>query len=105
MGEGEVRRSAQCRRSKPNRCLADQVADRGKTTQRIVVELSQQRIDQKWRRDDEERRAIRRRACDCLGADRPAGSRPVFDDHGWPAGAPGLLRYQPRDNIGGAPGA
>jgi hypothetical protein len=61
-------------------------------------------IDQKRRRDNKERRAIRRGARDRLGADRTAGARPVFDDHGRPAGAPSLVRHQPRDDVGGAAG-
>jgi len=57
---------------------------------------------QKRCRDDEKRRAIRRGACDGLGPDRAARPRPVFDDHGRSPAAPGLVRHQPRDDIGGA---
>jgi len=81
-----------------------QVAERREVAQRIVVELAQQRVDQKRRRDDKERGAIRRRPRHRLGTDRAACSRPVFDDHGRTAGAPGLVRQEPRDDIGGAAG-
>jgi len=47
-------------------------------------------------------RAIRRGARDRLGADRAARPRPVFDDHRRSPAAPGLIRHQPRDDIGGA---
>jgi hypothetical protein len=81
-----------------------QIAERCKTREWIVIQFSQQRVNDEGRRNNEKRIAVRRGPRDRFGAHRAAGAGAVFDDERGSAGAPDLLRHEAGDDVGYAAG-
>jgi hypothetical protein len=81
-----------------------QIANRLKARDRIVIRLSQNRIDDDRIRRHHDRIAVGRGARRQLVSDRSAGARVVFDDHGLVVRFADLLAQDARQNVGAAPG-
>src|SRR6184192_2187264 len=77
-----------------------QLANRPEARQRIVVYLAQVRIDEEGIGGEQERIAIRRRACRRFRADDLARPRPIVDQDGCALRSPNLIPEQTRQNVG-----
>jgi hypothetical protein len=81
-----------------------ELSDASEILDRIIGQLAQARIDDKFRRDRHERVTVRRRLRDELGADHCSGARPIVHDDRDAQLLGQALGYEPRHSVGAASG-